>query len=120
MFELCAILGAWEIEQQYEWRGREAAALQFGVSQKAVDTIKFNRPIEELPEDETVVIQMGRQILREHKLDSELYAHAVKLFGRQGTLELAITMGDYVLAGIMLITADQQLPSDRPPLLPAR
>jgi len=120
LFELCAIIGAWEIEQQYEWSGHEAAALQFGVSQKAVDTIKFNRPIEDLPEDETVVIQMGRQILREHKLDSQLYAHAVKLFGRQGTLELAVTMGDYVLAGIMLITADHQLPPDRAPLLPAR
>ena len=66
LFELCAIIGAWEIEQQYEWSGHEPAALQFGVSQKAVDIIKFNRPIEGLPEDETVVIQMGRQILREH------------------------------------------------------
>ena len=120
LFELCAIIGAWEIEQQYEWSGHEAAALQFGVSQKAVDAIKFNRPLEGLPEDEMVVIQMGRQILRDHKLDSELYAHAVKLFGRQGTMEVAISIGDYVLAGIMLITADQQLPPDRPPLLPAR
>jgi hypothetical protein len=120
LFELCAIIGAWEFEQQYEWTGHEAAALQFGVSQKAVDTIKFNRPIEGLPEDETVVIQMGRQILRDHKLDSELYTHAVKLFGRQGTLEVAVSIGDYVLAGIMLITADHQLPPDRPPLLPAR
>ena len=120
LFELCAIIGAWEIEQQYEWSGHEAAALQFGVSQKAVDTIKFNRPIEGLPEDETVVIQMGRQILRQHRLDPELYAHAVKLFGRQGTLELGITMGDYVMAGIMLITADHQLPPNRPALLPAR
>jgi hypothetical protein len=120
LFELCALIGAWEIEQQYEWSGHEAAALQFGVSQKAVDTIKFNRPIDGLPEDETVVIQMGRQILRQHRLDAELYAHAVKLFGRQGTLELSITMGDYVLAGIMLITADHQLPPNRPPLLPAR
>lgn len=120
LFELCAILGAWELEQQYEWTGHEAAALQFGVSQEAVDTIKYDRPVEGLPEDETVVIQMGRQILREHKLDSELYAHAVKLFGRQGTLEVALSIGDYVLAGIMLITADQQLPPDRPPLLPAR
>ncbi|MEP7367714.1 MAG: hypothetical protein ABI972_31020, partial [Acidobacteriota bacterium] len=120
LFELCAIIGAWEIEQQYEWSGHEAAALQFGVSQKAVDTIKFNRPIEGLPEDETVVIQMGRQILRGHRLDPELYAHAVKLFGRQGTLELSITMGDYVMAGIMLITADHQLPPNRPALLPAR
>jgi hypothetical protein len=120
LFELCAIIGAWEIEQQYEWSGHEAAALQFGISQKAVDTVKFNRPIEGLAEDETVVIQMGRQILRDHKLDSELYARAVKLFGRQGTLEVAVSIGDYLLAGIMLITADQQLPPDRPPLLPAR
>jgi 4-carboxymuconolactone decarboxylase len=120
LFELCAIVGAWELEQQYEWTGHEAAALQFGVSQKAVDAVKFNRPLDDLPEDETVVIQMGRQILRQHKLDSALYARAVTLFGRQGTMEIAVSIGDYVLAGIMLITADQQLPPDRPPLLPAR
>jgi hypothetical protein len=120
LFELCALIGAWELEQQYEWTGHEAAALQFGVTQKGVDTIKYNRPIDGLPEDETVVIEMGRQILRNHKLDAGLYAHAVKLFGRQGTLEVAISIGDYVLAGIMLITADHQLPPERPPLLPAR
>ncbi len=119
-FELCALIGAWEIEQQYEWSGHEAAALQFGVSQKAVDVVKFNRPVEGLDEEETVVIQMGRQILRDHKLDSQMFARAVRLFGRQGTLEVAITMGDYILAGIMLTTADQQLPADRKPLLPAR
>ena len=120
MFELCALIGAWEIEQQYEWSGHQAAALQFGVSQKAIDIVKFNRPVEGLDEDETVVIQMGRQILRDHKLDPQLFAHAVRLFGRQGTLELSLTMGDYILAGIMLITADQQLPADRPLLLPKR
>jgi 4-carboxymuconolactone decarboxylase len=120
LFELCALIGAWEIEQQYEWSGHEPAALQFGVSQRAVDTVKFNRPIEGLPEDEAVVIQMGRQILRDHRLDDELYARAVKLFGRQGTLELSISMGDYVMAGIMLITANHQLPPNRPALLPAR
>lgn len=123
-FELCALIGASELDQQYEWTGHEAAALQFGVSQKAVDVIKFNRPVdgplEGMDEKETVVIQMGRQILREHKLGPELFAHAVRLFGRQGTLELSVTIGDYVLAGIILITADQQLPPDRPPLLPAR
>jgi len=107
LFELCALIGAWEIEQQYEWEGHEGAALQFGVSQKAVDVVKFNRPVEGLNEEETVVIQMGRQILRGHKLSPETFAHAVRLFGKQGTLELAVTMGDYILAGIMLITADQ-------------
>ncbi len=120
LFELCALIGAWEIEQQYEWSGHEPAALRAGVSQKAVEIVKFSRPVEGLDEEETVVIQMGRQILRDHKLDSQLYAHAVRLFGRQGTLELAVTMGDYVLAGIMLITTDHQLPPGRPALLPTR
>ncbi len=119
-FELCALIGASELDQQYEWTGHEAAALQFGVSQKAVDVVKFNRSVDGLDEKETVVIQIGRQILRGHKLEPELFAHAVRLFGRQGTLELSVAIGDYVLAGIMLITADQQLPPDRPPLLPAR
>src|SRR5690242_15380087 len=119
-FELCALIGASELDQQYEWTGHEAAALQFGVSQQAVDAITFNRGVDGSDEKESVVIQMGRQILRQHKLEPALFAHAVRLFGRQATLELSVTIGDYVLAGIMLITADQQLPPDRPPLLPAR
>ena len=91
--------------------------------QQVIDTaVATNQRAHEPHEEETqqIAMQMGRQILREHKLYSGLYAHAVKLFGQQGTLELTVTMGDYVLAGIMLITADQQLPPDRPPLLPTR
>ena len=56
---MCAILGAREFDQQYEWTRHEAAGLQFGVSQKVADTIKFNRPLVGLPEDETAVIQMA-------------------------------------------------------------
>ena len=77
--------------------------------QKTIDVIKYNRPIEGLDEPDTVLIQMGRQIMRNHKLDSEVFAHAVKVFGRQRTLEIALAIGDYVMAGIMLTAADQQL-----------
>ena len=82
--------------------------------------IKYNRPIEGLDEEETVVIQMGRQILRDHHLDPAIHARALNLFGRQATLELAVAMGDYLLAGLMLIVADQQLPRETQPLLPTR
>jgi 4-carboxymuconolactone decarboxylase len=117
---LCALIGAWEIDQQYEWSAHEPAALREGASQKTIDVIKYNRPIEGLDEQDTVLIQMGRQIMRNHKLDSEVFAHAVKVFGRQRTLEIALAIGDYVMAGIMLTAADQQLPPERKALLPTR
>lgn len=119
-FELCSLIAAREFDQQFEWSGHEPAALRSGLDQAVIDVIKYNRPVEGLPEKETVVIQMGRQLLREHKLGPELFAKSVELFGRQGTLELVTTIGDYVMAAIMLSAADQRLPADRPLLLPVR
>jgi hypothetical protein len=59
-------------------------------------------------------------LFREKKLSSALFADAERLFGRQGTVELATLMGDYAMAGILLHAVDQHLPSDRKELLPLR
>jgi 4-carboxymuconolactone decarboxylase len=117
-FEVCALIGAREYDQQYEWSGHEPAALSAGVPQSVIDAIKYNKETSGLPEKDATVIQMGRELLRQHKLSSALFARSVQLFGRQGTLELATTIGDYIMAGIILTAADQQLPPDRKPLLP--
>jgi hypothetical protein len=58
--------------------------------------------------------------MREHKVDSALFAEAVEMFGKQGVVELVTTMGDYVMVGMVLTTIDQHLPADRPALLPER
>jgi 4-carboxymuconolactone decarboxylase len=117
-FEICALIGAREFDQQYEWSGHEPAALNAGVEQSVIDVIKFNKDITGLSEKDATVIRMGRELLRQHKLSSPVFAKSVQLFGRQGTLELATTIGDYVMAGIILTTADQQLPPERKALLP--
>jgi 4-carboxymuconolactone decarboxylase len=118
--EVAILVAAWEIEQQYEWSAHEPAALRYGAPQAVIDTIKYDREPVGLSPEETLIIKFGRQIMREHKLDSELFAEAVERFGRKGTVELATVMGDYVMAGIVLTAIDQQLPPDRPALLPAR
>ena len=64
-----------------------------------------------------LLMQLGQLA---HQDDSALFAEAVERFGRKGTVELATVMGDYVMAGIVLTAIDQQLPPDRPALLPAR
>jgi len=118
--EVAICVAAWEIEQQYEYSAHEPAALRYGAPQAVIDTIKYDREPVGLSPEETVIIKVGRQIMREHKLDSELYAEAVRLFGRKGLVELVTVMGDYVMVGMVLTAIDQHLPPSRPALLPPR
>lgn len=118
--EVAILVAAWEIQNQYEYSAHEPAALRFGAPQAVIDTIKYDREPVNLTPEETLIIKFGRQIMREHKLDAELFDEAVRYFGRKGTVELATVMGDYVMAGIVLTAINQQLPPDRQPLLPER
>jgi hypothetical protein len=118
--EVAICVAAWEIEQQYEYSAHEPAALRFGAPQAVIDTIKYDREPVGLSPEETVIIKVGRQLMREHKLDSDLYAEAVRLFGRKGLVELVTVMGDYVMVGMVLTAIDQHLPPNRPALLPPR
>ena len=119
-FELSALIAAREFDQQYEWSGHEPAALRAGVEQSVIDVVKFNRDVAGLNEKDATVIRLGRALLRDHKVSPELWAKTVELFGRQGAIEIPLIIGDYVMAGLMLTAVDQQLPPDRPALLPAR
>jgi len=111
--EVAILVAAREFDQQYEWTGHEGAARSVGVDQSIIDVVG-------LSEKDTLIIRFGRQLFREHKLDSALFAKAVELFGKQGTVEMATVMGDYAMAAVMLTAANQQLPADRKPTLPPR
>jgi len=118
--ELAILVAAREGDSQYIWSAHEPAALKAGLPQPAIDAVKYNKDAAGLGEKETAVIRLGRQVLREHKLDSGTFAKAVELFGKQGTVELVLLMGDYTLNSMLLDALDQHLPGERKPLLPAR
>ena len=69
-----------------KWSGHEPAALRAGVEQSVIDVVKFNRAISGLSEKDATVIRLGRALLRDHKVSSELWAKTVELFGRQGAM----------------------------------
>jgi 4-carboxymuconolactone decarboxylase len=118
--ELAILVAAREMDQNYVWSAHEPTALKVGVSQAAVDAVKFNKPISGLGEKETVVIGMARQLFHQHKLDSATFAKSIDLFGKQGTVELIAAMGDYIVNSMLLNAWDQHLPPERKPLLPPR
>jgi 4-carboxymuconolactone decarboxylase len=118
--EVAILVASWEIEQQYEWSAHEPAALRHGAPQAVIDTIKYDRDPVGLTPEETLIIRLGRALMREHRVDSALYAEVVKAFGQRGLVELVTVMGDYVMVGMIMNAIDQQLPPDRPALLPPR
>jgi 4-carboxymuconolactone decarboxylase len=118
-FEISTLVPAREFNQQYEWTGHEIGAQRAGVSQEVIDVIKFNRPVTGLPEKEATVIEFGRAMLRgDHQVPPAMFAKMVALFGRQGTMDIVMIMGDYTMTAMLLNAVDQHLSPDRPPLLP--
>jgi len=119
-FELSALVASREFDQQYEWSGHEPAAVRAGLEQAVIDVVKYNRELTGVPDKDATVIRLGRALFRDHKVSSELWAKAVEQFGRQGAVEVTAIMADYAMVGFMLTAVDQQLPPDRPALLPGR
>lgn len=120
-FEISTLVPAREFNQQYEWTGHEVGAQRAGVDQTVIDVIKYDRPVDGLPEKEATVIEFGRALLRgDHQVPSELFAKMVSLFGRQGTIEITMVMGDYAMTAMLLNAVDQHVPPGRTPLLPPR
>ena len=117
-FQLAALIGARECDQQYEWSAHEPAGLRQGLEQQVIDVVKFNKDVKGLADKDATLITFGRALFRDHRVSSDLWAKMVALYGRQHTVELMTIMGDYFRVGIMLNAVDQHLPPDRPALMP--
>ncbi|MCU1334647.1 MAG: carboxymuconolactone decarboxylase [Bryobacterales bacterium] len=119
VFQICTLIAAREFDENYEWTSHEAGAKRANVDQKTIDAIKFNRPLDGLPEKDALVIRFGRAIFHDRNVSPELYAKVVDTFGKQGMFELTAIMGDYAMAAIMLRAVDQHVPnatSELPPI----
>jgi len=118
--EVAILVTAREYDQRYEWSGHETAARNYGTPDAVIDAIRYDRDVAGLSPEEALVIRYARQVLRENKLSSELWAQAVERFGQQGAFEIAAVIGDYAMAAIMLNAVDQHLPPGREAMLPVR
>jgi 4-carboxymuconolactone decarboxylase len=118
LVELTILVTAREMDCEYVWTSHEPQAQKAGLQQSIIDTVKYRRPITSLGEKEAVIVQLGRDSIGKHKIDTDTFARAVKLFGNQGVVNIVSLIGDYAATTILLNAADQHLrPTDKP-LLP--
>ncbi len=115
--ELAILTTARELDNQFEWVAHEPVAQKEGLPQSIIDVVKYRRGVEGLPETETVVIQLGRQMFKKI-VDSDTFARALKIFGAKQLVELVSLMGYYSAVGVLLIAFDMQMDPDQKFLLP--
>jgi 4-carboxymuconolactone decarboxylase len=118
LVELAILVTAREMDCEYVWTAHEPPALKAGLQQQIIDTVKYRRPVANIGEREAVIIQLGRDSISKHKVGSDTFARAVKLFGHQGLVDIVSLMGDYAATTILLNVADQRVRPRDKSLLP--
>ena len=118
--EIAILVTARELDHPFEWTVHEPVALKEGVPKEVIEIIKGRKSTENLSEPDATIIHLGRQIFDKKKVASDVFAHARKLFGDRGLVELAMLMGYYAAIGVLLTTFDMQLPPGQESLLPPR
>jgi 4-carboxymuconolactone decarboxylase len=116
--EIAILATAREMDSQFEWCAHEPEALKEGVEPRVIDAIKHRKPTAGLVEADATVIELARQIFRDHKVTSATFAKAKALFGPSKLVELVMLMGNYAATAALLIALDMQLHRGQKPLLP--
>ena len=107
-----------EMDSQFEWVAHEDEALKVGVPANVVDIIKHRRATDGIERIDAVPIELVRQMWRDHKVTSELFAEANALFGTQQLIDLITLSGNYAGTAALLHAVDMQLHEGKTPLLP--
>ena len=116
--ELSILVTARELDSQFEWCAHEEEALKEGISPEVIEIVRHRRPIEDLPEDQYVIIQLGREMFGDHKVASETFARALALFGDRHLVDFVSVMANYANTAALLCVFDMQLPEGKEPGLP--
>lgn len=116
--EIAILSVAREMDSQFEWVAHEKTALDAGVSEGAIDIIKYRKSTGGLDDSDAVVIELARQLFRDHKVTAPSFAKAKALFGPHKLVDLVLLMGNYAGTAVLLSAFDMQLHAGQEPLLP--
>ncbi|HYL35208.1 MAG TPA: hypothetical protein VEV17_04790 [Bryobacteraceae bacterium] len=107
-----------EHDQPYEWSLHELQALSVSLDPAVIDVIRRNQPLTGLGDKEAVIIQVGRELFRTHKLGSDTYARGLRLLGQTGLVDMVALMADYAGVCATLTGFNQQMPPGFKQFLP--
>ena len=117
--ELSMLVAARANDCQHIWNAHAASAVEAGVERSTVDALRESLDLSDLPKDEQVVLNFGREFFQTNRVSRGAYQEALEQFGTQGLVELTMVLGSYAMLAFAVNAFDTDLPSPRTePLLP--
>lgn len=119
--ELAILVAVREADGQYEWTAHEGSAVKAGIPQSTVEIIRGKKELtapeaKGLSPQEEAIIRFGREMRRLPRVTAKTFADTEKLFGRKGTLAIAMIMAHYASSSNLLHTYDAHWdPTKKPP-----
>ena len=110
--ELAMILTARELDCQFIWNAHSANARKAGLSDQLVDNLRDKKELTGLSDQESAVINYGREFFRTHKVSQPTFDAAKAQFGVLGLVELTNLMGYYSALAFNINAFDVGLPSE--------
>jgi 4-carboxymuconolactone decarboxylase len=96
------------MDSRFEWAAPEPAAIEAGVAAQTIDVVRFKKPTDGLGETEVLIIEFGRQLFRERRVDADRFAAARALFGDRGIVDFVVLMTQYSATALVLAAFDMQ------------
>lgn len=114
--EVAILAVAREMDSRFEWAAHEGEALRVGVPADVIDVIKRRLSTQGLDETYAAIIELGRQVLGDHKVTSAAFARVKALFEPTKLVQLVMLMGTYASTAVLLAAFDMQVPDGKPVL----
>lgn len=109
--EMAILMTAQAWGAQYEWFAHYPLAIKAGLDPATAADIGAGRKPAKMKDDEAIVWAFTTQLRRDHAVDDETYAQAVKAFGEQGVMDLIAVNGYYDLVSMTLNVAKVMPPA---------
>jgi 4-carboxymuconolactone decarboxylase len=116
--ELSILAVARECNNAFEWAAHEPEALEVGVPEKIITSIKFREPTIAMEAPFGTIVELIRQAFTDRSVSAATYEAAVSLLGVPLLIDLVTLAGTYASTAALLTVFDMQLDVGETHLLP--
>lgn len=115
--EVAILVTARAHDSEFEWAAHDPAARRAGVSEATIRAILEKGPTDGLAPDDALIIDLGRQLFANRRIEQALYERAAERFGHRGLVELVSLMAQYAATSHLLAAFEMQLPEGTDPVM---
>ena len=93
--ELIILTAARELAARFPWSRHEIRGRQAGVRPEAIEALRANGSLDALTQDERLMVDIARSLLRERRLSDDLFSRALARLGPERLVETVGLVSHY-------------------------